>query len=231
MSLDKIKNQEGRSVQLPTSTTTFPTAPNYNPPSLGFPLIQQPRAFCHPDLPAQRSRSTRPARRLSFFVEPFLRAPRTRSDLFFAALDCVVDAHTVLQVRIVDSSKLRIEVVGMDAPRLAGDLRLDDPGALCLEADVVTAAAVAGGAAVEESPSAGTSSGSAGADFGAAEPARVGQTLRDESAEREDDDNGSPGDRTRLKVAEVTELEEGEEDWGWVRRCIVRDGRGATYLE
>jgi hypothetical protein len=56
--------------------------------------------------------------------------------------------------------------------------------------------------------------GGAAVRAGRGEPARVGEALGDEGAEREDDDDRGLGEGGGLKVVEDAKLKAGEDDWG-----------------
>lgn len=162
---------------------------HYRPPPLalitiydtGFPTTSVFHPTTHDLRPSSQGR-------LPVLAEPPLRVlrprPRTLPGLLDAALDAVINAHAVLEIRTVDYGELGIDVIGMMKSALARDVRLDNASALGLEAAVVGSMAPS-----KESSPAGLASGRVGIHCGAVEPGRVCQTLCDEGAQREHDND------------------------------------------
>ncbi len=123
--------------------------------------------------------------------------------MLLSVLDCSVDPDATLQIVVVDASKFRVSVAHLFLVVVAGNISRDAGAVLR-----------AGGVAVpalKEGLLAGTSSREK-AVVVRAEGGGVGDPLRHQSAQGQNEEHGSVGERAGFKVDKLAELETRKDD-------------------
>ena len=101
-------------------------------------------------------------------------------------------------------------LVAVHGSHLAGNMRRQSVAAVRSDAAIGDAGTCRG--TCEQSPVAIVLGGCVGRNSRSAEPSRVGETLSDKGAKREDDDDGRLSEGGSFKVAELGKFEGGEDD-------------------